>query len=124
MKHLIAIMFLLAALAVDNQAKAFTDERDQDVQKEEKPLIQAQKPVFCGDASELLKILTERHKESPILIFNSEIGADGKESQIIIFVNIKNGTASVIENMASGYACLIGSGNDAMMVPIKAGTGT
>ena len=72
MKHLIAIMFLLAALAVDNQAKAFTDERDQDVQKEEKPMIQAQKPVFCGDATELLKILTERHKESPILIFNSE----------------------------------------------------
>ena len=124
MKHLIAIMFLLVALAADNQAKAFTDERDQDVQKEEKPMIRAQKPVFCGDATELLKILTERHKESPILIFNSEIGADGKESQIIIFVNIKNGTASVIENMASGYACLIGSGNDAMMVPIKVGTGT
>ena len=124
MKHLIAIMFLLVALAADNQAKAFTDERDQDVQKEEKPMIQTQKPVFCGDAAELLKILIERHKESPILFFNSEIGADGNQSQIVILVNIKTGTASVVENMSNGYACLIGNGNDAMMVPVKVGTGT
>ena len=124
MKHLIAIMFLLVALTVDNQAKAFTDERDQDVQKEENPIVQIQKPVICSDATHLLNILTKKHSESPILIFNEVNLANGQPSQIVVFVNTKTGTASVVQNIIGGFACLIAAGKEAMMVPIKIGTGT
>ena len=89
----------------------------------EKPIVKAQKPVFCGDAGELLKILTEKHKEVPILIFN-EISMNGEQTQVVVFVNTEKGTASVIENMQSGFACLIANGRDALIVPLKEGQGT
>ena len=88
---------------------------------EEKPLAQVQKPVYCGDATKLLNVLTKKHKEVPIVIFNEQ---NGIKSQIIIFVNIKKGTASVVENMPNGYGCLIASGFGVMIVPAKEDTGT
>ena len=85
------------------------------------PLTPVQKPVYCGDATKLLNFLTEKHKEVPIIIFNEE---NGTQSQVIIFVNVEKGTASVVENMPSGYGCLIASGFDLMIVPVKEDSGT
>ena len=88
---------------------------------EEKPLTPVQKPVYCGDATELLNVLTKKHKEVPIVIFNEQ---NGMKSQIVVFVNIEKGTASVVENIPGGYGCLIASGYDAMVVPAKEENGT
>jgi len=88
---------------------------------EEKPLTPVQKPVYCGDATELLNVLTKKHKEVPIVIFNDQ---NGTQSQVIIFVNVEKGTASVVENMPNGYGCLIASGFDLMIVPVKEASGT
>ena len=88
---------------------------------EEKPLAQVQKPVYCGDATKLLNVLTKKHKEVPVIIFNEQ---NGMKSQIVVFVNVITGTASVVENIPGGYGCLIASGYDAMVVPVKEENGT
>ena len=88
---------------------------------ESTPLAQVYKPIFCGDGTKLLNFLSKKHKEVPIVIFNEQ---NGIKSQIIIFVNIKKGTASVVENMPNGYGCLIASGFGVMIVPAKEDTGT
>ena len=41
---------------------------------EEKSLAQVQKPVYCGDATKLLNVLTKKHKEVPVVIFNEQNG--------------------------------------------------
>jgi hypothetical protein len=83
---------------------------------EENSLGQVQKPIYCGDSTKLLNFLTKKHKESPVIIFNDENGMD---SQVVVFVNVKNGTATVVENIPNGYSCILASGHDAMVVPIK-----
>ena len=90
-----------------------------------KPMVRAAKPVFCGDSGALLKSLTETHGESPILIFSEgyENVKPDESSQIIVFVNLKKRTASIVENMPSGYACMLGNGVDIMMIPAKKGKG-
>ena len=88
---------------------------------EEKPLTPVQKPVYCGDATKLLNVLTKKHNEVPIVIFNEQ---NGTKSQVIIFVNVEKGTASVVENMPNGWGCLVASGFDLMIVPVKEDSGT
>lgn len=83
---------------------------------EEQVLGQAQKPIYCGDSTELLNFLTKKHKESPVIIFNDE---NGMGSQVVVFANEKTGTATVVENLPNGYACILASGNDVMIVPVK-----
>ena len=83
---------------------------------EENSLGQVQKPIYCGYSTKLLNFLTKKHKESPVIIFNDE---NGMGSQVVVFVNVKNGTATVVENIPNGYSCILASGHDAMVVPIK-----
>ena len=83
---------------------------------EEISLQQTQKPVYCGDATNLLNFITKKHKESPIVIFS---GGNGVEHQIVVFVNINTGTVSVVENHSGGIGGLIAFGTDVMVVPLK-----
>jgi hypothetical protein len=76
------------------------------------PLVQVNKPIFCGDSSSLLKYLTEKYNEVPVVIFNEQ---NGMESQVVVFANVEKGTASVVENFPNGKGCLLATGHDVMI---------
>jgi len=83
---------------------------------EETPFMQAKKPIICTDSTKMLKWLSEEHKESPVVIFNDE---GSIKSQVIVFINVKKETATVVEMLPNGLSCILASGIDAMIVPLK-----
>ena len=91
------------------------------VLSEEIPFMQAKKPILCSKTVEMLGWLSEKHQESPAVIFNT---MGGVKSQVIVFIHVKKETATVIEMLPNGFSCILAAGNDATIIAIKEGRGT
>ena len=66
---------------------------------------------------------TYNEKENIATVIQEVFKRDLNYHMLIVDDNSPDGTASIVENMPSGYACMLGYGVDIMMIPAKKGKG-
>ena len=117
MRFLLPILFLFPLLS-------FAQETD----KSETPQVYwASKPIQCGTPDEIIKIAKQYGEDPFVSGKGMSVGGDGQytEVHIIMGVNPKTGTFTIIEITSPSQACIIASGNKTTFhPPKKEGTNT
>lgn len=81
-------------------------------------LFWATKPVQCGDPDEIIKI-PEAYGEDPMITgtgLATMPNGTGMEVQIVLGVNTKTGTWTLIEINGPKQACVLGSGKNLTLI--------
>lgn len=79
------------------------------------PNFTVKKVLDCGDVYQLAENLEKDFGELPVMKFE-KIGTNG-EIKIIIFLNMKAGTGTIVESLEDGASCIVTEGENMGILP-------
>ena len=121
MKHLIQVMavFLLMGCQTNNNTPKdmisptpVAKDKQPDIMIAPAPVpkvAQINKPVICGDSAAVLSGLIKNTEEQPVMMWNDETNGH----QLVVMMNRKTKTVTVLEWPVPDLVCMISTGVDA-----------